>query len=112
MSDIMAFAIRLESLLRNYLNCDYTEFGVKANDRLSSIDWRTPIAFALGYRYGQSNFDSEVKETIDFFLGNEFWGNNISDIITNFSEYGFASQEDAYDYVEGTINRLSEILGE
>lgn len=110
MIDIMKCANELEGLLRNYLKCHYTEFGAKANDNLSLYDWRTPIAFALGCKYGQSNFDPNVKETIDYFLGNEFKGNNISDIITNYSEYNFASQEDAYDYVEGTIRRLREIL--
>lgn len=105
-------ANRLEGLLRNYLDCHYLDFGVKANDGLTIRDWRTPIAFALGHKYKSSNNSPEVKEKIDYFLGNTIMGNHISDLVKEYEYYGFESQEKAYEAVDNIINSLEEILND
>lgn len=43
---VLEYANKLEHILRHYLECDYTEFGVKANDNLTRYDWQSPINFA------------------------------------------------------------------
>lgn len=65
--NILNCANKLEGILRKYLHCNYNEFGVKANDNLIEFDWKSPINFALGYCYAQSNKDPKVKKNIDFF---------------------------------------------
>lgn len=107
---ILDYANKLEGLLCKYLECNYTEFGVKANGNLIDHDWKSPINFALGYRYASSNKDPKVKEDIDYFLGNTLDGNNISDIVKNYKNYGHASPEAALEYIGKTIEALEEIL--
>jgi len=107
---VLSYANKLEGLLRQYLDCHYTDFGVKANDNLTSGDWKSPVNFALGYRYASSNSDPNVKESIDYFLGNEFQGENIGDIIDKYDYYGFGSVDEAYDYIDKTIESLRKIL--
>lgn len=107
---VLNHANKLEGLLRGYLNCHYTEFGVKANDNLLSYDWRSPINFALGYRYASSNNDQHVKEAIDYFLGNELQGQSISDIVEQYEYYGFDSVNEALNYIKHTIENLRMIL--
>ena len=104
------YANRLEVILREYLKCHYTEFGVKANDNLLSGDWKSPINFALGFRYASSDMDDTVRKDIDDFLGNELIGKNISDIISKYDSYANESEEDAYEAIEQIINRLCKIL--
>lgn len=79
--DVLDLANRLEGILRNYLDCGYDEFGVKANGNLDAGDWMQPIAFALGDKYSSSDRDEDLKEQIDYFLGNTLVGKNISDLI-------------------------------
>ena len=101
---------QLEGILRKYLDCHYTDFGVKANDNLASRDWKSPINFALGYKYAKSNNSPEVKDAIDYFLGEVFYGENIGDIIKNYEDYGFDTEKDAYAHVEDTLKSLQKIL--
>ena len=107
---VLSYANRLEDLLRNYLNCHYTEFGVKANNNLTDRDWKSPINFALGYCYASSNDNPEVKKEIEYFLGNELQGKSIGDVVNNYEHYGFTTQEEAYEYIHETLEALRGIL--
>ncbi|WP_188400209.1 hypothetical protein [Sporomusa sp. GT1] len=107
---VLNYANQLEGLLRKYLNCHYTDFGVKANDNLTKSDWKSPINFALGHKYAISNNDPKVKESIDFFLGNDLQGESIGDIIERYEYYGFNNVEDAYKYIKDAIANLEKIL--
>lgn len=107
---VLDYAIKLEGILRRYLQCDYTEFGVKANDNLIKYDWKSPINFALGYRYASSEKDPEVKKKIDNFLGNEFEGQSIGEILEKYEYYGYDSKDAALEYVQKVIDDLEKIL--
>lgn len=109
-NDVLGCATRLEGILRKYLNCGYNDFGVKANDNLASVDWKSPINFALGCRYGEQKFNESSKEIIAYFLGNELKGQNIGDLISNYEYYSFDTVDDAYSYVNETIKNLEKIL--
>lgn len=109
---LLSYANRLEGLLIKYLDCHYLDFGVKANDGLTIRDWRTPIAFALGHKYASSNNSPEVKEKIDYFLGDVIKGKYMSEVVNEFEKYGFESQEKAYEEVDNIINSLEEILND
>lgn len=107
---VVSYANELEYMLREFLECDYDEFGVKANDNLICDDWQSPINFALGFRYALSNKDPKVKENIDYFLGNELYGESIGDVVEQYEFYGFESQEEAYRYIDATLKDLRNIL--
>lgn len=109
-NNALYYANKLEGILRRYLGCEYNEFGVKANDKLTRYDWKSPINFALGFCYASSNKDPKVKEDIDYFLGNELEGQSIGDIVDQYDYYGFDSKEAAFEYIDKTIDRLNEIL--
>lgn len=108
--EILSCATELEGILRNYLECNRTEFGVKANDKLRSIDWKSPINFALGVCYANSKKDPKVKEEIDFFLGEELEGQSIADVIENYENYGIVSKDAALEKVKTIIGKLKKIL--
>lgn len=107
---ILSLANKLEGILTKYLQCHYGNFGVKANGNLDNYDWKSPINFALGCKYGESEKNSKLKEEIDFFLGNILKGQNMEDLIENYEYYGYNSQEEVYSYIKETINQLEEIL--
>lgn len=110
MDKALSLANELEGTLRNYLDCHYTEFGVKANDNLLTGDWKSPINLALGHKYGKSNNSLELKGKIDYFVGNTLQGKNIQDVIQNYDYYNFDTQDDAYKYIKDTISELNNIL--
>ena len=103
-------ANRLEGILRSYLKCDYDDFGVKANGNLDHGDWVQPIAFALGDKYASSDRDEEIKEQIDYFLGNTLEGKHISDLISNYAYYGYESEQEAIDKVKHIIDEVERLL--
>lgn len=107
---VLGYANKLEHILRQYLNCGYNDFRVKANDYLTTYDWKSPINFALGCRYGSSNQDPEVKKDIDYFLGNEFQGQSIGDVVERYEYYNFDTKEAAFEYIDKTIEHLKKIL--
>lgn len=107
---ITELATTLEGVLRNYLNCHYTDFGIKANDNLINNDWKSPVYFSLGHKYAMSNNSPEIKRKIDDFLGNDFIGKNIKDIIDNYSYYDFEDTTEAYNHIEYIIDSLKKIL--
>ena len=107
---VRGYANELEGVLRNYLNCHYTEFGVKANGNLDSSDWKSPVNFALGYKYAESNNDPAIKQEIDYFLGNDFYGENMGDIVGRYNYYNFNSENDACNYIKRTIDNIKRIL--
>lgn len=92
---------QLESVLRDFLNCHYNDFGVKAQ-WLFQYDWKSPINFVLGYKYAVDE-RQEVKEDISYFLGNTFIGENINDLIANFEKYDFNSKNEVIEYIEKQI---------
>lgn len=108
--NILDYANKLERLLEKYLDCDYHDFGVKANGHLADEDWKSAINFALGYRYATSDKNEKMKDDINYFLGNELIGKNMSDLIHNYEHYAFDSKDAVYDYIEDTINKLENIL--
>ena len=93
--ELLDYATDLEFLLRNYLKCNYNEFGVKSNDNLIN-DWKSPIAFALGYKLSESGNDKDLRSEIDSFLGNRFYAQSMKEIVIKYEYYGFDSEEDAY----------------
>lgn len=107
---VLEYANKLEHILCHYLECDYTEFGVKANDNLNRYNWQSPINFALGYRYASSNKDPKVKADIDYFLGNVLEGQSIGDVVEKYEYYGYDSPEAAFEYIDKTIEQLRKIL--
>ena len=109
-NNITELSRKLETILRKCLNCHYTDFGVKANDNLAAHDWKSSVNFALGYKYAKSNNSPKVKEEINFFLGNVFIGENIKDVIEHYESYGFNTENEAYAYIDDTLNSLKEIL--
>ena len=110
MFEILERANKLERVLRDYLQCNYTDFGVKANGRLDTQDWLSPVNFALGFKYAESGSNSDVKEWINDFLGNRFYGLNMNDLVSNFDEYGFKTKEKALEYIDDIIEELTRIL--
>ena len=60
-------------------------------------------------KYGKSNNDPKVKETIDNFL-EIFTGNSINDIVKNFEYYNLNSTKEAYQKIEDIINELEKVL--
>lgn len=109
--DVRSLSNKLEGVLRRYLNCHYTEFGVKSNGNLDDGDWKFPVAFALGHLYGSSNNSEQAKKDIVYFWGNEFKGENIGDIVSRYEHYGFSTQDEAFDYVDKTIDKIQKLLG-
>lgn len=101
---------RLEGILRGFLDCGYNEFGVKSNDNLTKTDWRSPINFALGYKYAQSNRDENIKREIEYFLGNILVGISIGDVINKYEYYGYPNVDTAYEEVEHIIDEFESIL--
>jgi len=107
---VLKYGNILEGILRSYLKCGYHEFGVKSNDNLTQYDWRSPINFALGYKYAQSNNDEKVKREIEYFLGNVLIGNSISDVINQYEYDDHSNEDEAYEKVENIIAELDKIL--
>lgn len=103
-------ATKLEGILRGFLECHYGDFGVKANDDLLNQDWKSPINFALGYKYAMSGRNDEVKKEIEYFLGNVLIGKSIADIIKNYENEGLSSEEEAYEKVDEIIDEFEKIL--
>lgn len=110
MNEIQALGNRLEGILSSYLDCNYNDFGVKSNDYLTKQDWKSPIYFALGYKYAQSKRDADVKREIDYFLGDIFIGQSIEDVIIKYNYYGFLDKDEAYSVVEDIIDNVEKIL--
>ena len=100
----------LEGILRGFLDCHYNDFGVKANNSLTSNDWKSPINFALGFKYALSNKNPEVKKAIDNFLGNILIGKNIADIIENYEYQGLKNKDEAYKKIDEIIDEFEKIL--
>lgn len=102
-------ANKLEVVLKNYLNCNFSEFGIKSNGCLDKTDWKSPINFALGYKYAESNKNPKIKDEIENFLYT-LKGSNIQEIIYKHEQFDFSSKEEAVEYVLNTINKLENIL--
>ena len=108
---VLEKANRLEGILREFLDCHYIDFGVKANDNLTSNDWKSPINFALGFKYALSNKSPEVKEAIDNFFGFLFVDEkSIGDVIRNYKYQGFKSKYEAYKRIDEIISEFEKIL--
>jgi hypothetical protein len=101
-------ANKLEGILRSYLNCHYNDFGVKANNNLLN-DWRSPVKFALGVFYGESNRSQAAKDKIDNFV-DYFEGQGIDDLAARYEYYDFESQAAVYEYVDKKIEELAVLL--
>lgn len=78
MQEGLKIANRLEGILTKYLDCNWSNFGVKANNDLLRYDWKSPINFALGVSYERNRY---LKNDIDLFLGNTLMYNSIEDVI-------------------------------
>lgn len=93
-------ANRLEKLLRKFLNCHYTEFGVKANDALLKYDWKSPINFALGALYIKK---LNLKSEIDSFIGNTLFDRN--NIMDTYKKEGFEAVKEVIDEFENLLKK-------
>ncbi|EHO79962.1 hypothetical protein [Fusobacterium ulcerans] len=110
MNNTLEYANRLEELLCRYLKCSFEDFGIKANNNLLIHDWKSPINFALGYAYAASGNNKELKMKIDYFLGNILKGESIEKLIENYEYHGYTCEEDAFNYINSTIEALEKIL--
>lgn len=106
----LELANKLERILRNYLKCNYNEFGVKANGNLSDVDWKSPINFALGHVYAKANNSKEAKDAIDSFLGNKLIGESITDLVNDYESYSFSNEDEVYSYINTIIEELEKLL--
>ena len=98
-------ADRLEGVLRNFLNCHYSEFGVKANNTLLEYDWNSGINFALGVLYERN---PDLKDEINDFLGNVlYFGNSIQDVINKCEDEneGIAKVKEIIDKFEALLRK-------
>ena len=109
-NQILKYGNRLEGILRRYLNCGYHEFGVKSNNNLTTSDWRSPINFALGYKYAESNNNDNVKKEIEYFLGDVLIGKSFCDVIERLDYYGFENETEAYEAINKIIESFEEII--
>ena len=101
----LKYAMKLEGILCEYLDCNCHEFGVKANFDLVNKDWRGPINFALGYKYANSNNDKNMKKEINFFLGDILLGSSISDLVNQYE-----NKDVAYKRIDEIIVEFEKIL--
>ena len=98
-------ADRLEGVLRNFLNCHYSEFGVKANNTLLEYDWNSGINFALGVLYERN---PDLKDEINDFLGNVlYFGNSIQDVINKCED-----ENEGIAKVIEIIDKFEALLGQ
>ena len=98
-------ADRLEGVLRNFLNCHYSEFGVKANNTLLEYDWNSGINFALGVLYERN---PNLKDEINDFLGNVlYFGSSIQDVIKKCEDEneGIAKVKEIIDKFEALLRK-------
>lgn len=100
---LLSKANKLEGILRSFLECNYNEFGVKANNKLLKDDWKSPINFALGVLYERK---PELKSEIQNFLGNIFYiGYSIEDAYNQFD-----NENESLEYIETVIESLEKLL--
>ena len=97
-------ANKLEMILRKFLDCNYLEFGVKANDNLLKNDWKSPINFSLGVLYGKK---PELKDEINNFICNLLIANSIMDFVSQYENRGEALFE-----LEKLIIKLEKLLND
>lgn len=102
-----ALSQRLEGILRNPLDSRYLHFDIKG-DILWNVEWRPAIAFVLGYKLALDD-TPQKRDDIDFFLGN-IKGTCIRDLVQNYSNYSFKTEEEACDYVRDIVRRLEGFL--
>lgn len=102
--ELLNQANRLEGILRKFLNCNYNEFSVKANDNFLKYDWRSPINFALGFLYAKN---PDLKTEIENFLGNILYGDNIQNVIEENNDFEKGLKE-----VEKIITALDKLLNQ
>lgn len=103
--DSIIQADRLEGILRNFLNCHYSEFGVKANNTLLEYDWNSGINFALGVLYERN---PNLKDEINDFLGNVlYFGSSIQDVIKKCEDEneGIAKVKEIIDKFEALLRK-------
>lgn len=110
MNNVLMYANLLEDILTKYLDCHWGNFGVKANGYLDNGDWKSPINFALGCKYGEAGKSEKMKDEIENFIGNILKGKNMEEIVQNYEQFGYSSENEAYKYLEETIKKLDEIL--
>lgn len=110
MNNVLMYANLLEGILTKYLDCHWGNFGVKANGCLDNGDWRSPINFALGYKYAESGRNKKIKDEIENFTGNILKGKNMEEIVQNYEQFGYSSEKEAYKYLEEAIKKLDKIL--
>ena len=95
--------------LKNILTGDlkWEDNSIKAKT-LRRNEWKNLINFALGNRYSELK-DEKSKKEIENFLG-KIKGNSMEDLIENYRDYEFQSEEEAAKYIEDTVEKLKLIL--
>ena len=95
-------ANELERILRIFLDCNYLEFGVKANDNLLKNDWKSPINFSLDVLYGKK---PELKDEINNFICNLLTAKSITDFVSQYE-----NRQEALSDLEELIRKLEKLL--
>lgn len=98
-------AYELKNILTGYLK--WEDNSIKAKT-LRRNEWKNLINFALGNRYSELK-DEKSKKEIENFLG-KIKGNSMEDLIENYRDYEFQSEEEAAKYIEDTVEKLKLIL--
>ena len=98
-------AYELKNILTSYLK--WEDNSIKAKT-LRRNEWKNLINFALGNRYSELK-DEKSKKEIENFLG-KIKGNSMEDLIENYRDYEFQSEEEAAKYIEDTVEKLKLIL--
>ena len=98
-------AYELKNILTSYLK--WEDNSIKAKT-LRRNEWKNLINCALGNRYSELK-DEKSKKEIENFLG-KIKGNSMEDLIENYRDYEFQSEEEAAKYIEDTVEKLKLIL--
>lgn len=98
-------AYELKNILTGYLK--WEDNSIKAKT-LRRNEWKNLINFALGNRYSELK-DEKSKKEIENLLG-KIKGNSMEDLIENYRDYEFQSEEEAAKYIEDTVEKLKLIL--
>ncbi|WP_410689717.1 hypothetical protein [Campylobacter lari] len=103
------YSSNLEGILRNYLKCHYTDFGIK-NKLLLGQSWAKPINFVLGVKYAHATV--QRKNDIKYFLENELKGVNIKDLVERSEYYCLGNANEALKYISQIIQKINYLLSD
>ncbi|HEB9286784.1 TPA: hypothetical protein RZK16_000394 [Campylobacter coli] len=106
---VSKYSLKLEGILRKYLKCHYTDFGIK-NELLLGQNWTNPINFVLGVKYAHATV--QRKNDIKYFLENELKGVNIKDLVEHSEYYCLGNVNGALEYISQIVEKIQYLLSD